>query len=289
LHVPLAEGGCHGKAARWQDGARCYVAIKFNANLPSNPQRHGLPTIQGAILLCDGDNGRLLAVLDSIELTLGRTAAATALAARHLARPASRVLAVCGCGAQAWPQVEALRQVLPQLREVRFWDRETARAATLQQRLLAAGGLNAQVAGNLEQATGEADVVVTCTTSTEPYLDAGSVGAGCFVAAVGADSPGKSEITPALMARAKVVVDSRAQCLEMGDLHHAVAAGAIAAGAIHAELADLTCGRVPGRRSDDEIWIFDSTGVAIQDVVSAVRVFERAIDRRVGTAINITC
>ncbi len=205
---PLAIHGTggvfHAKAAGLR-GDRHYAALKLNANFPSNPERLGLPTIQGAILLCDGESGAVLAIMDSIEITLRRTAAATALAARYLARREARSILICGCGAQGAAQLEALREVLP-LTQCLVSDRNPARAAAFAD-AARAGGLEAEVSIDLAAAAPASDVIVTCTTSREAFLDLGMVRSGTFVAAVGADSPEKSEIAPALMASARVVAD----------------------------------------------------------------------------------
>ena len=284
LFVAVDQGGFHAKAASYK-AARSFVALKLNANMPDNGLRHGLPTIQGAILLCDGDDGRLLAVMDSIEVTLRRTAAASALAARYLARADAATLAVCGCGAQALPQVEALLQVLP-LRHIRLWDIDAAKSNALRDVLAARSGLSATCAPSLRDATRQAEVIVTCTPSRSAWLRRDDVDPGTFIAAVGADSPHKSEIAPELMAAAKVVVDSLAQCAAMGDLHHAILAGALRPEQVHAELSELVRDTRLGRSGRDEICIFDSTGVAVQDVASAAAVFARASQRGVGTAVE---
>lgn len=287
LHLAVAHGGFHAKAAAYR-ATRNWVALKFNANLPGNPKRNGLPSIQGAVLLFDGDDGRPLAVMDSIELTLRRTAAATALAACHLARRNSAVLAVCGCGAQALPQIEALLDVLP-LRCIVLWDIDPKPAQRLRARLNGRiGAVGVEVADRLEQATRSADVVVTCTPSQQAFLGPDAVRPGCFIAAVGADNADKNEIEPALMAAAMVVVDSRSQCAQMGDLHHAIAAGAMKAEQVHAELSELVLGAKTGRRHDEEICLFDSTGVAIQDVAGAARVFERAVQLGIGARVGLS-
>ncbi|HEU0310417.1 MAG TPA: hypothetical protein VFR36_04265, partial [Sphingomicrobium sp.] len=129
MHLPMTHGAFHGKGASITLG-RDYVAVKVNGNFPDNPARLGLPTIQGAILLFDGSNGRLLAVLDSIEVTLRRTAAASALAAKLLARPESSTLLICGCGEQGRAHVEAIREVLP-IERCLLWDRDQVRSEQL--------------------------------------------------------------------------------------------------------------------------------------------------------------
>lgn len=284
------EGGFHVKGAGFPRGAvgdagRSYVAVKINGNFPQNRARRGLPTIQGALVLCDGEDGSVLALMDSIELTLQRTAAASAVAAQRLARPDSACVTLCGCGDQALPQLRALCDVLP-LRRAFAWDREPARAQAL---VAAAAALCVPltVATDLGEATRGSDVIVTCTTARTPFLGPEQVRPGTFVAAVGADSPDKSELQPALFRCATVVVDLLDQCLAMGDLRHAVAAGAFAPAEVHAELGEVVAGRKPGRIRDDEITIFDSTGTAIQDVASAALIFELARVRGVGLQLQL--
>lgn len=289
MHLAGGDGVFHVKGAGFAGdaltaGGRAYVAFKVNGNFPANPER-GLPTIQGAIVLCDGDDGSVLALMDSIEVTLQRTAAATAVAASHLARPDASVVTICGCGAQAYAQLQALKDVLP-LASGFAWDRDPARAAALV-RAAAALGLSLAVASDLLGATRQSDVIVTCTTATVPFLHPRHVPPGAFVAAVGADNPAKSEIAPALMARAKVVPDVLAQCLTMGDLHHAVAAGAMSAAGVHAELGELVIGARPGRSHALDIMVFDSTGAATQDVASAAMIYERACQADAGLGVDL--
>lgn len=276
--APMAVAGrggtFHAKAAAL-DRDRRYVALKLNGNFPDN--QGGLPTIQGAILLCDGENGSLLAVMDSIEVTLRRTAAATALAARFLARADSATILVCGCGAQGRAQLEALCDVLP-LKRCLAWDRDPGRAEALAG-AAARLGLEAARAGELREAALASDVIVACTTARTAYLESAHVPDGAFVAAVGADSPDKNEVRPELMARARVVVDLLDQCLEMGDLRHAVRAGALRGEDVHASLGDLVAGRSEGRSRADQVFLFDSTGTALQDVAAAAAIHERASAR----------
>jgi ornithine cyclodeaminase/alanine dehydrogenase-like protein (mu-crystallin family) len=223
--------------------------------------------------------------MDAIELTLERTAAATAGAARRLARPDAATVAICGCGAQGRPQLAALADVLP-LRLAILFDHDPPAAERLAREARGLG-LAARVAADLADATRGADVIVTCTTSRTPFLTPEHVAPGAFVAAVGADSPEKSEIHPALMARAKVVADLRAQCAEMGDLRHAIAAGAMRPDDVHAELAELVAGRRAGRTDPAEITLFDSTGTALQDVAAAAMIYERACAARAGGRIAL--
>lgn len=267
LHLQLSEGAFHAKGASLSLD-RDYVAVKVNANFPGNPVVRGLPTIQGAILLFDGSNGSLLALLDSIEVTIQRTAAASALAAKLLARPESLTLLVCGCGEQGRAHVAMLKEVLP-IERCLLWDRDAARSGQL------AAELGGEAVVDLKSAAKRADVIVTCTPATEPFLDLDMVSPGTFVAAVGADNPNKNEITPSLMAAASVVTDVTDQSATMGDLHHAIAAGSMSRSDVHAELGELLAGDKAGRTSPDEVTIFDSTGTGLQDVAAAAIIYER--------------
>ena len=278
-------GTFHAKGASLVCYGDLHVAVKLNGNFPANPQVNGLPTIQGAVLLCDGTTGELHAILDSAELTIRRTAAATALAARHLARPDSRALLICGCGGQAEAQLAALAFVLP-LERVHAWDRDPARAEALAasaRRL----GLAAERASDLAAAALASDVIVTCTTSTSPFLAAAHVRPGSFIAATGADSPGKAEIMPDLVARSRLVVDHLAGCLAGGDLRNAIEAGAVAASHACAELATLVAGKLPGRTDDQAIFLFDSTGIGVQDVAAAALIRRKAVERGHGVRIML--
>lgn len=274
LHIEGEGGAFHAKGASVRLDRR-YAALKLNGNFPGNPATNGLPTIQGALLLCDGSTGSLLAIMDSIELTLRRTAAATALAARHLARPESQTILVCGCGAQAPPQLAALRALLP-LRRLLAWDRDHDRAEAFVRSI---SDMETCAVVDLPSAARLSDLIVTCTTAAEPFLEPDFVRAGTFIAAVGADSPAKSEIAPDLMARALVVADALDQCAVMGDLHHALGAGTMRLGDVHAELVELIAGSKPGRTDGEQITLFDSTGTALQDVAAAALIYERALVR----------
>lgn len=277
MHIPARRGGFHVKAASISLD-RNYVAVKVNGNFPANPQELDLPTVQGAIILSDASNGVLLAIIDSIEVTLRRTAAASALAATLLARADSRTLLVCGCGAQGRAHIEAMREILS-ITHILTWDRDGQAARSL------ASDMNCALASDLKAASLSADVIVCCTSASDPFLHADMVGPGTFIAAVGADNPDKSEIAPALMSKATIVVDSLQQCAVMGDLHHAIAAGLTAESDVHAELADVLVGTAERRRSADEIIVFDSTGTGLLDVAAAAAVYERSVT--MGTSAQI--
>jgi alanine dehydrogenase len=285
LKVAAIEGAFHVKAAGLT-GPPGWFAAKVNANFPGNPASHGRPTIQGLVVLCETATGYPLAVMDSTEITALRTAAASAVAARHLARPDAEVLAVIGCGRQGSMHVAALAHVRPSLRRVLAVDADRARLDAFASE---AGrkGLAVETVLEPRAAARRADIVVTGTPSREPLLGPGDLAPGSFLAAVGADSPAKQEVDPALMAGARVVVDVLAQCATMGDLHHALAAGAMQEADVHGDLAGVVAGRVPGRRAGDEVFIFDSTGTALEDVATAALAYERAIAAGAGVRLDL--
>lgn len=285
MHVHAVGGAFHAKGAALL-GDRAYAAVKINGNFPGNPAVHGLPTVQGLLLLFDAETGTPLALMDSIAVTLARTAAATAVAARHLARADSSVVAIIGCGAQASHQLRYLAHLFP-VREVRVHDRDPGRAAALAGGIEGSLGLAATACSTPRAASLGSDVIVTCTTATSVVLDVDDVSRGAFIAAVGADNPSKCEIAPDLMAAATVYADLLDQCVVMGDLHHALAAGTMERGDVAGELADLVSGRVPGRRDADRIIVFDSTGVGIQDAAAAIAAYERALATGAGRSIHL--
>ncbi len=282
LHLHADGGGFHAKGAILSGG---YAAVKINGNFPGNPEARGLPTIQGVLVLSDGNDGRVLAIMDSAEITLRRTAAATALAAATCARPPSSVAAVCGAGVQGRAQLEAVIAVLP-IRKVRVWDQDPEKARRYAAEMAPALKLSITVAESVEAAVAHADVILACTSARKAYLHPEAVRSGTFIAAVGADHPEKSEIAPTLMAKADVVTDVTTQCAAMGDLHHAVAAGAMTAEDVMADLGTLLLERVEVTCGSGRIVVFDSTGVAAQDVASAAAIYERAREEGVGTRIQ---
>lgn len=278
LGVKAARGGLHVKAG-FLPGDPGYIVAKLNTNFPENVAAFGLPTIQGIIVVFAAHNGAVLAILDSMEITIKRTAAATALAAKYLARKNSRVATICGCGRQAAAQLGALCVVLPLERIFAFdLDAEVARNF--------AGQLSIKCkidpVRDLSEAIRQTDVVVTCTPSHQFFVRRGEVKGGTFIAAVGADADDKQEIDPALMASAKVVVDSVDQVCAIGDTHHAIAAGVMEREDIYAELSEIVAGRKPGRTEADEIIVFDSTGVAMEDAIAAVTIYEKAMAGAIG-------
>jgi ornithine cyclodeaminase/alanine dehydrogenase-like protein (mu-crystallin family) len=285
LGVPAGRGGFHIKAAGLA-GSRSYFAAKINANFPDNPHRFGLPTIRGTVVLADAETGEPLAMMDSGSVTALRTGAATAVAAKFLARPDSRSATVVGCGAQGEIQLAALAAALP-LEHAWVLDADPARAQNLAARAQADLGIRVEVATDLRGALRESDVCVTCTPARQAFIFRDDIAPGTFIAAVGADNRGKQELEPALVASSTLVVDVLEQCAEIGELQHALAAGLMTREAVHAELADVVAGRRPGRTRADEVTVFDSSGTALQDVAAAIVVYEKALASGGGAEVKL--
>ena len=287
LGIHARAGGFHIKAGLLDMGGRTYFAAKTNANFPQNMERHGLPLIQGIIVLCDGENGYPLALLDSMEITIIRTGAATGVAAKHLARADAQVATICGCGNQGRVSLRALAQVRPLARAFAY-DMDAAQAHRFAVELSHELGIAVAATDDLAQAVGASDICVTCTPAEQPILRRADVRRGTLVAAVGADNPLKQELEAALFRDNKIVVDLLEQCAAIGDLHHALAQGIVTTEDVYAELGEVIAGRKPGRTDDDEIIIFDSTGTALQDVAAAVIVYERALATGRGRRVNLS-
>jgi len=281
----VAGGSIHVKSGLLP-GSHVAFASKVNVNLPENAKLRGLPTIQGIVVVSDAEDGRPLAVMDSIALTGIRTAATAALAAQYGARRDSTRAAIIGCGTQARYQLEAMRSVFA-FSSVCVFDIDTARAeafaaaySTSDCSITCAPGISAAVA--------DADVCITCTTSKAPVLTDDLDLTGCFVAAVGADNPEKHEIAPGLMHRARILVDDVEACASGGDLNQALRSGVVSKDRVYADLAELASGRKHGRLGDDELVIFDSSGSGVQDVAAAWAAYQEAVRTGVGLRFDLS-
>jgi len=286
LGVHARSGGFHIKAGLLELN-RSYFAAKVNANFPENMPRFGLPTIQGVVVLSDAENGYPLALMDSIEITIQRTGAATGIAAKYLARPDSKTATICGCGNQGRISLRALITVLP-IEKVWAYDRDQSQAQNFARELAQELGIDIEVAGDLQAAVRQSNVCVTCTPSKEPFLRKDFISPGTFIAAVGADNPEKQELEPVLLGGSKLVVDLLAQSATIGELHHAIDAGVMTCEDVYGELGEVIAGVKPGRASSEEIIVFDSTGMALQDVVTAAAVYEKAIKQGTGILMNFS-
>jgi alanine dehydrogenase len=285
LAVHASNGAFHVKAGLLTLAANYFVA-KVNGNFPENGNRFGLPTIQGLIVLCDGENGTPLAVMDSRDISALRTGAATAVAAKYLARRDSRTVTICGCGVQGRVQLAALSRVCS-LQAVLVYDHNQQISARFAREMESRLKIPVTSTADLAAAIAQSDICVTCTPARRPLAGLDNLRPGTFLAAVGADNPLKQELEPALMARSKIVCDMVEQCAVIGDLHHALDAGVVSRSDVHAELGEIVAGKKPGRESNDEIIIFDSTGMALQDAAAAAVVYEKARKQGAGVCLSL--
>ena len=242
-----------------------YTVLKWVTSFPRNPER-GLPTVAGVVLLSDAATGELRAIMDAGAVTALRTGAAAVLAAEILGRDADSPAAVVGSGVNGRA---VARTVVARGRQVLLWDARPGQADSLAEEL----GEGATVASDRDEALG-ADVVATVTPGGEILFPRGSLRTGQHASLMGADGPGKAEIAVEELLRARVVCDEWEQASHNGDIGRAVDAGSLRREDV-AELGRVLTGEEEGRRSDDEITVFDSTGLAVQDLAVAIAVYER--------------
>jgi alanine dehydrogenase len=236
----------------------------------------GLPSHLATIILLDPDTGALAALLDGRYITEARTAAVSAVSVKHLAPRGASVLGIVGSGVQARSHFEAIRHVVG-LTDVRVWSPNAEKRATFARELTRAGAPPVRAVESAAAAVRGAGIVVLATASRVPVIDDADIAEGAHIAAVGACRPDQREMPTALIARARVYVDSRAAALkEAGDILLPIGEGAIAATHIAGELGDVVGGRVPGRRGAGDVTIFKSLGMAVEDVAAARLVVERA-------------
>lgn len=253
-------------------------ALKEIVVAPGNAAR-GLDPHQGLVVLHDGRTGEVRAILNASAVTEIRTAAVSALATMILARPGSRVVAVLGAGVQGRSHVEAMRAAIPDA-EIRLWSRTRERASEL------AADLGVAVAATVREAVDGADVVCTVTSSREPVLERSWLVRGAHVNAVGACVPSARELDTATVVESTLIVDRRESALaEAGDVLLAAAEAGDAAGLIGAELGEVLVGEHPGRSSDDELTVFESLGVAAEDLAAAELAVQRA--RALGIGVEV--
>ena len=287
-------GVVHPVRTAFEIGDRCFFALMpafdrehaiLGAKLVSVVQPNaarGLPTHLAAISLFDTETGELAAVMDGRYITEVRTAAASAVSVQYLARAGARVLALLGSGVQAGSHLAALRLARP-FEEVRVWSPTPAHL----RRFVESEGPPVRAASSPAECVRGADVVVAATNSIRPAIDNGWVSDGAHVIAIGACRPSHQEVDPALVARARLVVDSREAALqEAGDIVLPIREGRFGAEHVCAELGEIAGGRKPGRSGDSEVTLFKSLGLAIEDLVAADLAFRRAREAGLGITVS---
>jgi ornithine cyclodeaminase/alanine dehydrogenase len=275
VHADAPNGEYHIKTGGLI-GDNAYYGLKANGGFFNNQRNYSLPNILGVIYLSDANNAYPLAIFESSLISKMRTAAATAVAAKYLAPKGPLRLAVIGYGNQAEAQIEALHCVTD-IASISISGRDEEKA-----RLFASNTADKYripvTYTSTEEACKQANTIITCTPSTSYLVQTAWVNKGTFIAAVGADSPGKNELEPSIFSKAKVVGDITSQIVKVGEAQHAIQQGIISRENIHGELGELISGKIEGRTSADEVTIYDSTGTAIQDIACAAYIYEKLKD-----------
>ncbi|MDQ4148999.1 MAG: ornithine cyclodeaminase family protein [Actinomycetota bacterium] len=264
-----------------------FAGVKLVNSHEHNPVR-GLPAVVGTYVLFSQETGMPLCIMGATALTAVRTGAASGVACKYLARPESNILGLVGSGVQAAFQLRSIVSVLG-LERVLVWapERDAARRDSfIEEMAREFPQLDLVKAAQVGEAA-NADVVSTTTPSRAPLLHRDWVGPGTHINAVGADGPGKQELDPEILKVARVIVDEWHQALNGGEVNVPIRDGAIIESDIAGTLADVVSGRVSGRTSESEITVFDSTGLAIQDIAVATVVYQRALEQGLGSRIDL--
>ncbi|ABC90810.1 ornithine cyclodeaminase protein [Rhizobium etli CFN 42] len=281
IHLPPPRGEVDFKLG--YNKANEVISMKASSGgFIDNPTAHGVPSGMGTILLFDARSCALNCVMDGSLITGLRTGAAGAVSVKALARKDARKVASIGTGNQARMQIRAINEIMT-IEEIRAWDSHPDTLAKYKADIESEFGISVVTAHSKRAAVEQADILVTTTRGKGSVVEADWVKAGTHIVAIGTDQRGKQELDPEIFRNAKVVVDSMAQCAEKGETWHPLNRNIIARDDIHGEIGEILLGRKPGRENDDEVTIFDSTGMAIQDNLTADRIYRNAIDRGAGT------
>ena len=280
IDLPQYDGDFRSMPAHVDTGEWEAAGVKWVNSHAENPRRHGLPTVMGTMVYSDPETAVPLALLDGTTLTRLRTGAAAAVATRHLAPTDASSLGLVGAGVQSHTQLEAIAQVRD-IRTVVVTDVDEAAVETFQARFDPAFDVRA---GSVEEAAA-CDVVSTTTPVREPVVE--RVGESTHVNAMGADAAGKQELRGEILRDGTLVVDDREQCIHSGELNVPYSEGLLTEDDIHADLGDVVTDRLSDPPDPDDVTVFDSTGLAIQDIAAAHAVYERATAEGRGTPFEL--
>jgi len=264
-------------------------AVKVVNVHPDNRAKHNLPTVMATIILVDPKTGAPLAMMGGTWITDMRTGASGGVAAKYLARKDSKIVGFVGAGAQSKTQLMALLALYGRLEEVRVWSRtkDTREKFVIEMQPTSKGLERMFSVESVREAVEGADIVVTTTPSREPLLSEEWVSEGMHFNCIGADAPGKEELDPKILTQAKIVVDDWEQASHSGEINVPLTTGMLSRQNVWAEIGEIVAGLKPGRTSNEEITVFTSTGLAIQDAVTAELAYKKALARGVGQFIEI--
>ncbi len=257
-----------------------------NVNVhPDNPRKHSLPTVMAMIELVDPKTGFPVSVMDGTWITDMRTGAAAGVATKYLARDNSEILGLVGAGVQAATGLEAITEVMD-IKEVRVSCRTCETRDIFAQKASEKYGIDVKAVDTIKEAVQGADVLLTTTPAREPVVKSKWVSPGTHINAMGADAPGKQELDSHILQKSKIVIDCWDQASHSGEINIPVQEGIVRQSDIHGKIGDVIIGSIPGRTSDEEITVFDSTGLAVQDIVTAWNVYEKALQKGIGQKMN---
>ncbi len=264
-------------------------AVKVVNVHPENRVKYGLPTVMAIIILVNPKNGAPLAVMGGTHVTGMRTGAAGGVAAKYLARKDSKVVGLVGAGAQAKTQLMGLLSLYKKLEEVRVWSLpDGTKEAFVAEMEPKYGDVTKIIAvESVKDAVEGADIVVTITPSRKPLVSNDWVTSGMHFNCIGADAPGKQELDPDILRRAKIFVDDWEQASHSGEINVPLAKGIVTRQNVFAEIGEVVAGLKPGRTSPDEITVFTSTGLAVQDAVTADLAYKKALTKGIGQFVEI--
>ncbi len=252
---------------------------------PNNPLEHNLPTVMGVIELFDPQTGFPISVMDGTWITNMRTGAAAGVGTKYLARHDSTKLGIIGAGKQAFTQLMALKEVM-NIDSAKVFCRTCASRENFAKMAIEKFDLNVKAVETAKEAVKDVDVIVTVTPANKPILKTEWISEGTHINAMGADAPGKQELESGLLKKSRIFIDCWEQARHSGEINVPVAEGIVTRDDIEAKIGDVITGKNPGRLSDEDITIFDSTGLAVQDIVTAWKVYEKALERDIGSNIN---
>jgi|Deesub1362B_J571_1020462.scaffolds.fasta_scaffold00002_453 ornithine cyclodeaminase len=266
------------------------LGTKIVSVFPQNIKKYNCPTIQAVFLLLSAETGQPLALMEAASLTALRTGAASGVATELLARPEAKMAAIFGAGVQGRTQLRAISEVRS-LEKVLVYDPDETAASRFCEEMRRSGPpvpARIDIAASPQEAVAEADIICTATTATRPVFPAESLPPGTHINAIGSFTPWMQEIPEEVVSRAKIVVDSREACLEeAGDLIIPLKKGLISPQDIYAEIGDIARGQLPGREDEQEITLFKSVGLAVQDVVAAQLLLEKARQQSIGQEVEL--
>ncbi|WEX86551.1 ornithine cyclodeaminase family protein [Sinorhizobium garamanticum] len=281
MHLPSPRGEIDFKLGYYK--ANEVISMKASSGgFINNPTAHGVPSGMGTILLFEARSCALICVMDGSLITGLRTGASGAVSVKALARKNAKTITSIGTGNQARMQIRTINEIM-KIEEIHAWDSNPDTLSKYKTDIESEFGIPVIMANSKEEAVEQADILITTTRGKGSLVEADWVKPGTHIVAIGTDQQGKQELDPEIFRSAKVVVDSIAQCTEKGETWHPLNKNIITKEDIHGEIGEILLGKKPGRENDEEVTIFDSTGMAIQDNTTSSQIYRNAMARNVGT------